>query len=106
MSSINFASAIAAGVAGSGQAQKASAKDQNAQDAVVHERKTESKENAIKAEGVGSNDDESEASNEDRDADGRRAWEWNMKNRSQDRQRSEKSIDPSGQTGNSLDLSG
>ena len=106
MSIVNFGSAVAAGIAGSAQAQKqTSATDQAAQDAAVHQRKTDSTERAVKAAGVGSNEEESQGTSE-RDADGRRAWEWNLKNKSQERLVREKSIDPSGQTGNSLDLSG
>jgi len=106
MSIVNFGSAVATGIAGSAQAQRqTSATDQASQDAAVHQRKTDSTERAVKAAGVGTNEEESQSAGE-RDADGRRAWEWNMKNKSQERSVRDKSIDPSGQTGNSLDLSG
>ena len=106
MSIVNFGSAVAAGIAGSAQAQRqTSATDQASQDAAVHQRKTDSADRAVKAAGVGANDEESQASGE-RDADGRRAWEWHLKNKSQEHAVRDKSIDPSGQTGNSLDLSG
>jgi len=106
MSLVNFGSAVAAGVVGSAQAQKqTSATDQAAQDAAIHQRKTDSTQRAVKAAGFNSTEEESQTS-EDRDADGRRAWEWNMKNKSQQQSVREKSIDPSGQTGNSIDLSG
>ena len=107
MSMVNIGSAIAAGVAGSAQAQRqTSAADRETQDVASHQRTTDSKERAIKAEGVGANDEESQSSSEDRDADGRRAWEWNLKISSKERSVRDKSIDPSGQTGNTLDLNG
>ncbi len=106
MSIVNFGSAVAAGIAGSAQAQKqTSATDQAAQDAAAFQRKTDSTERAVKAAGVGTNEEESQEAG-DRDADGRRAWEWNLKNKSKERPVRDQSIDPSGQTGNSLDLSG
>ncbi len=106
MSVVNFGSAVAAGIAGSAQAQKqTSATDQASQDAAVHQRQTDSTERAVRSAGVGTTDEESQSSG-DRDADGRRAWEWQMKNKSQERSVRDKSIDPTGQTGNSLDLSG
>ena len=107
MSVVNFgAAAVAAGVAGSSQAQRqTSATDQATQDAAAHQRKTDSAERAVKAAGFNTTEGENQTSS-DRDADGRRAWEWNLKNKSQERPVRDKSIDPSGQTGNSLDLSG
>jgi len=107
MSVVNFGSAVAAGVAGSAQAQRqTAAMDQASQDAAVHQRKADSTERAIKAAGVGTTDTESQQSSEDRDADGRRAWEWHLKNKNQEHAVRDQSIDPSGQTGNSLDLNG
>ena len=106
MSIVNFGSAVAAGVAGSAQAQRqTAATDQAAQDAAVQQRKADSSERAVKAAGVGTSEEESQSAG-DRDADGRRAWEWHMRNKSGENAVREKSIDPTGQTGNSLDLSG
>ena len=106
MSIVNFGSAVAAGIAGTQQATKqSSAADQASQDAAVHNRRSESMEKASKAEGVGSNDSESESSG-DRDADGRQAWEWTLKNKQDHREHREQSIDTTGQVGNSLDLNG
>ncbi len=107
MSIVNFGSAVAAGIAGSAQAQRqTSASDRATQDAAAQQRTTDSKERAVKAAGVGANDEESSQSSGDRDADGRRAWEWILKNKQQDQEGQHKSIDPTGQIGNSLDLSG
>lgn len=107
MSMVNFGSAVAAGVAGTSQSQRqTSAADGAVQDAAAHDRKLQSKDKAAKAEGVGSNEDPAGSSSEDRDADGRRAWEWILKNREEEQKHREKSIDTSGQVGNSLDISG
>jgi len=107
MSIVNFGSAVAAGIAGSAQAQRqTSATDQASQDAAVAQRKADSTERAVKAAGVGTTEEESQQSSEDRDADGRRAWEWIIKNKSQEGSVRDKSIDTTGQIGNSLDLSG
>ena len=106
MSIVNFGSAVAAGIAGSAQAQRqTAATDQASQDAAVHQRKTDSTERAVKTAGVGTTEEDSQSSG-DRDADGRRAWEWNLKTKSQEHSVRDKSIDLSGQAGNSLDLSG
>lgn len=104
MSQVNIGSAIGAGIVASGQAQRQASADQAAQAAANHTRTVDSKERAIKAVD-GANDKESESAG-DRDADGRRAWEWIIKQRQNTQQQREKSIDPSGLTGNALDLNG
>lgn len=78
-----------------------------AQDAKTHERKVDSEQRSAEAQGIGGNDKESEAASEDRDADGRQAWRWTLRQPKQNNEENEqKAPDPSGQTGSNLDLSG
>ncbi|MDR3199046.1 MAG: hypothetical protein LBU34_14360 [Planctomycetaceae bacterium] len=76
------------------------------QDVKNHERTTESQERAAQAQGISGDDKESEASSGDRDADGRQAWRWANRPNKQNEEKNHKVPDISGQTGNSLDLSG
>ncbi|MDR1269051.1 MAG: hypothetical protein LBK82_05970 [Planctomycetaceae bacterium] len=77
------------------------------QDVKTHERTAESQERAAQAQGISGDDKESEASSGDRDADGRQAWRWmNHQTNKQNEEKNHKVPDISGQTGNSLDLSG
>ncbi len=105
MSISNFGTAVAGSLASSSLAQRQGAAERAGQDASSHDRTVESKEKAGKAEGVGSNDDEAEFSR-DRDGDGRQAWVWQMNNPEKDEKPRDKSIDPTHQAGNTLDLSG
>lgn len=104
MSQVNIGTAIGAGIVASAQAQRQASTDQSAHIAANHNRTVDSKDRAIKAID-GSHDKESESAG-DRDADGRRAWEWILKQKQNSHQQREKSIDPSGLTGNALDLNG
>lgn len=104
MSQVNIGTAVGAGIVASSQAQRQASTDQAAHIATNHARTVDSKERAVKAVD-GANDKESESAGE-RDADGRRAWEWILKQKQNAQQHREKSIDPSGLTGNSLDLNG
>lgn len=76
------------------------------QDANVHDRKVESGERAVKAAGVEGDDKESAATSEDRDADGRQAWRWPQRQGKQAEEAEQQVPDLSGQSGNTLDLSG
>ena len=73
-----------------------------AHDARVHERTVESSQRATQA----SESKESGASSEDRDADGRQAWQWNQRQRKQQSDQEHKVQDISGKTGTTLDLDG
>jgi len=73
-----------------------------AHDAKVHERTIESSQRTAQA----SESKESGASSEDRDADGRQAWQWNQQQRKQQSGQEHKVQDISGKTGISLDLDG
>jgi len=80
------------------------------QDATAHQRHVASGEKAESAAGIAATDEDSQA--EDRDADGRRLWEETAKAGSTHEavdtasDPAPKSKDPSGQSGNQLDLSG
>ena len=75
-----------------------------------HERHVASGEKAENAAGIAATDEDSQT--EDRDADGRRLWEETAKAGSKHEagdkaaEAAPKSKDPSGQSGNQLDLSG
>ena len=79
-------------------------------DASAGQRVAESKEKSEKASGIGQTEQDQEAS--ERDADGRRLWEAPPGGKEEDAQTKEnkssqrKSKDPTGNSGNSLDLSG
>lgn len=105
MSIGNLGFAYAASLAGTNNAEKQSHVDKNARENSTQERKSDSLERSAKAEGLGGTEEES-ASNEDRDADGRQAWVRFGHQTPQEEDRKEKSIDTTGQIGNSLDLSG
>ena len=77
-----------------------------AQDAKAHERTVDSNERAAQAQGISGDDKESEATSEDRDADGRQAWQWNQRRGKQDEEKEHKVPDLSGKTGSTLDLNG
>ncbi|MDR2116351.1 MAG: hypothetical protein LBP87_08215 [Planctomycetaceae bacterium] len=77
-----------------------------AQDVKNHERIAESQERAAQAQGISGDDKEGEAASGDRDADGRQAWRWINRPNKPNEEKDHKVPDISGQTGNSLDLSG
>lgn len=72
----------------------------SAQDAMAHERKISGD---LKAAG---DTKESQASSEDRDADGRQAWRWIGGKPKEKKDEEHQVPDPSGQAGSNLDLSG
>lgn len=72
-------------------------------DSKVHERKNESQQRAIQEF---NHQLQSEAASDDRDADGRQAWQWNQRQLKQHTHQDHKAPDISGQTGISLDLDG
>jgi hypothetical protein len=75
-------------------------------DAQIQERKDTADKNLAQAQGLGGSK-ESEKPSEDRDADGRQAWQWTLKQKAKkDEENEHKVKDPSGVTGNNLDLSG
>lgn len=89
---------------------KSSDVERTQQDATAHERHIASGEKAETAAGIAATDEDSQT--EDRDADGRRLWEETAKAGSKAEatdaplESPPKSKDPSGQSGNQLDLSG
>jgi hypothetical protein len=100
---------LAASLAGSPLAQvRGSEAERIAQETVRTERHAASENKAAAAEGVGVTDQEHEAS--DRDADGRRLWEEIPGKKSTAEAASQnverKALDPTGEAGTQLDLSG
>ncbi|MGL4595304.1 MAG: hypothetical protein ACRCUY_11290 [Thermoguttaceae bacterium] len=77
------------------------------QDAKAHERKIDSSDRAVHAQGVGGDDKEkSESASGDRDADGRLAWQWHQQRKKEQSEPERNAPDLSGQSGTTLDLSG
>lgn len=100
---------LAASLAGSPLAQaRGSETERAAQDSVRTERQAASEQKAEAAAGVGVTDQEHEAS--ERDADGRRLWEEQHGKKTAPESPKEtverKALDPTGQCGTRLDLSG
>jgi len=98
-------------VAGTSLAQiKGSDVERTQQDTTAHERRIVSGEKAENAAGIAATDEDSQT--EDRDADGRRLWEETAKAGAKPEagdtsaESAHKCKDPSGQSGNQLDLSG
>ncbi|MGL6226395.1 MAG: hypothetical protein ACRC10_07190 [Thermoguttaceae bacterium] len=108
MSLGNVGGSIAMSFAGlqTSQQQQSQASGQSAQASANQNRGIQSKENAAKAEGVGEEDDQKSEASGDRDADGRRAWERRLHQQGHEGEHRDRSLDPTGQTGNSLDLCG
>ncbi|MDR3183157.1 MAG: hypothetical protein LBT89_09620 [Planctomycetaceae bacterium] len=77
-----------------------------ANDSRASERTTESAERAANAQGVGGDDKESQAASNERDADGRQAWQWNRRQPKRDGETEHKVHDLTGKTGATLDLDG
>lgn len=97
---------IISGAAGAPLAQTGGAETERTQrDAVVRERQVTSENSAEKSAGVGTTDEDQETSQ--RDADGRMFWEQSTPADHQDSQgQAKQSKDPTGESGNSLDLTG
>ncbi len=97
---------VTASLAGAPLAEKNSgAAEKTTQEGATRQRKVESVERAEKAEGIGETDG-SEHQSEERDADGRRPWERMGRPKGQDEEKKQHTKDPTGQSGNLLDLSG
>jgi hypothetical protein len=97
---------IISGAAGAPLAQASGSETERTQrDGVVRERRVNTEQSAEKSAGIGSTDEDQETS--ERDADGRMFWERpeERKNEQEDALKKQ-SKDPSGSSGNSLDLTG
>lgn len=104
--SSGFTTMVAGSVAQSSVAERAVSQDKNAHAASAQQRSADSKDKALKAEGLGNVETESQKAG-DRDADGRTPWERRHRgNKQTPSETPQHSIDPTGQTGKSLDLSG
>jgi hypothetical protein len=103
--------AVPGSVAGSPLAQTSGSETERArQDAGAHQRRVRSDQKAESAAGIGETDGEDHEA-ADRDADGRRPWEAPPDSQSapsadQDAASSSRPQDPSGESGNLLDLTG
>lgn len=107
MSIGNMGSIAAASVAGTQEAQKNTGTDRTAVDARNQERRVQSTEKADRAAGVGSSDDASNEADNERDADGRQAWERPKRPGARTpEQNAPQAKDTSGKLGNTLDLNG
>lgn len=98
---------IISGAAGAPLAQTSGAETERAQrDGVTRERRVTSEKSAEMAAGIGTTDEDQETS--ERDADGRMFWENPTHAGQQDEAevRAKQSKDPTGTSGNSLDLTG
>ena len=97
---------LAASMAGTQMAERnSSSVDRKAADARAQERKIDSQTKALEAAGSGGDTKESDASSADRDADGRQAWHWSQQ-RQRQKEGEHRAKDPSGKTGQTLDLDG
>ena len=108
--SIGFLSGIAGSVAGTSLAQtRGSEIDRAQQENTSRELRTHSEQKAEMAAGIGQADGDNHQTSE-RDADGRRLWEFPQRHGEQDAGHEEplhpQGQDPTGQSGNLLDLSG
>jgi hypothetical protein len=108
--SIGSLSGIAGSVAGTSLAQtRGSEIDRAQQESTARELRAHSEEKAESAAGIGEADGDNHETSE-RDADGRRLWEFPRRQGEQDVVSDApdrgKSLDPTGQSGNTLDLSG
>ncbi len=97
------------GAAGAPLAQTAGAETERTQhDGVVRERRVTSEQAAEMAAGIGTTDEDQETS--ERDADGRMFWQQqhapNKQQNNDEHHLSRQAKDPTGETGNSLDLTG
>ncbi len=108
--SIGPMSSIAGSVAGTSLAQtRGSDIDRAQQESAARELRAQSQEKAELAAGIGEADGDNHQTAE-RDADGRRLWEFPRRKGEQDdgseEPRQPRSQDPTGQSGSMLDLSG
>lgn len=98
---------IISGAAGAPLAQTGGADAERTQrDGMIRERRATSEQSAEMAAGIGTTDEDQGTS--DRDADGRMFWEQAKPTEPQDETdvRAKQSKDPTGASGNSLDLTG
>ena len=98
---------IISGAAGAPLAQTGGVEAERTQrDGVIRERRVTSEQSAEMAAGIGTTDEDQEAS--ERDADGRMFWEQatHEAQREEAETRVKQSKDPTGTSGNSLDLTG
>ena len=103
---------ITGSAAGAPLSQTAGSETERAsKDVSAGQRVAESRERSEKASGIGQTEQDQEAS--ERDADGRRLWEAPPEGKDEGKDRSEetrssprKSKDPTGNSGNTLDLTG
>jgi hypothetical protein len=98
---------IISGAAGAPLAQTSGADAERTQrDGVIRERRVTSEQSAEMAAGIGTTDEDQETS--ERDADGRMFWEQRAQTNGldEDEVRGKQSKDPTGASGNSLDLTG
>lgn len=107
--SIGPAGGIAGSAAGAPLQSKGADSDRAAQEATAQQRQVDSQQAAEKASGVGQTEEDQETS--ERDADGRRLWEGDAETPSEPRADEQEnppggSKDPTGESGNLLDLSG
>ena len=102
----------AAGIAGSAAGAplsqtKGSETERAGRDAADQLRQTDGQDRSEKAAGIGQTQEDAETS--DRDADGRRLWEENRRKQQQEAEEEalrHRAKDPTGTSGNSLDLMG
>jgi hypothetical protein len=101
---------ILGAAAGSGLAQRAGNEvDRAKQEAIGQQRQVELAQQAENAAGIGETNEDQQS--EERDADGRRPWEIGGRQPADDQQETSpdsppRPRDPSGQRGNTLDLTG
>jgi hypothetical protein len=97
---------IISGAAGAPLAQVSGSETERTQrDGVIRERRVTTEQSAEKSAGIGSTDEDQETS--ERDADGRMFWERpEERTHEQEDALKKQSKDPSGSSGNSLDLTG
>ncbi len=107
--SVGPLSSIAGSVAGTSLAQtRGSDVDRAQQESVARELRASSQERAETAAGIGQADGDNHETN-DRDADGRRLWEFRRRDEEEagdDAPPRPEGRDPTGQSGSILDLSG
>ena len=107
--SIGAASGALGSAAGAPLSQTAGAETERSQkDAAVQQRTTDAQTKSEKASGIGQMEQDQEAS--ERDADGRRLWEETAKKKAEEaaeeNEAARQAKDPTGMSGNSLDLTG
>jgi hypothetical protein len=106
---VGIATGAAAAAAGAPLSQTAGAEAERTQkDAAVRERLVDGQDKSEKASGIGTTEEDQQT--DERDADGRRPWEASAKRKAPDGDSSgepaRKAKDPTGMSGNALDLTG